>query len=212
MAFDPNDPETKAALSAAVEEATKGLISKRDELLSEVKKLRKNAEIDPDEFQRLKEEKDALADKLAEQSKAAKNALSEAEKATKQLQKEGDFVSKLLVDNGLNDALTKAGVKPELAKAVKAMFAGQAQIKADGETRAAMIGDKSISDFVTEWAKSDEGKHFIAAPANSGGGANGGNGSNQTAKTMTRADYSARTQAGDTSLAKFFADGGQLVE
>jgi hypothetical protein len=41
------------------------------------------------------------------------------------------------------------------------------------------MGDKPLVDAVAEWASSDEGKHFISAPANSGGGAAGGNGSQQ---------------------------------
>lgn len=54
--------------------------------------------------------------------------------------------------------------------AAKAMLRGQAAIK-DG---AAVIGDKPLADHVTEWAGTDQGKHFITAPANSGGGGQGG--------------------------------------
>ena len=80
------------------------------------------------------------------------------------------------MDNGLNDALLKAGVKPEMTKAVKALLSGQVTLKTEGENRIAFMGDKPLSDAVIEWAKSDEGKHFVAAPNNQGGGANGGGG------------------------------------
>jgi len=183
--MDIDSPEGKAAIKAAVEEATSGLIKKRDELLNEVKTLRKNSEIKPEAYQALKDENDALNDKLAETGKALKVAQSDTEKATKALQAESAAVSKMLIDNGLTEAITAAGVKPELAKAAKAMFASQATIKADGETRAAVIGDKSLSDFVTEWSKSDEGKHFVQAPENSGGGANGGSGRADTSQNQT---------------------------
>ena len=40
----------------------------------------------------------------------------------------------------------------------------------------ARIGNESISDFVKGWSQGDQGKHFVAAPANGGGGAGGSNG------------------------------------
>lgn len=210
--IDIDSPEGKAAIKAAIEEATSGLVKKRDELLNEVKTLRKNSEIKPEAYQALKEEIDALNEKLSENSKALKLAQTDTEKANKALQAESAAVSKMLIDNGLTEAITAAGVKPELAKAVKALFASQATIKADGETRAALIGDKSIKDFVTEWSKSDEGKHFVAAPENSGGGANSGNRQNAPAKTMTRADFDSKMLTGDASVNDFFKSGGVIVE
>ena len=54
------------------------------------------------------------------------------------------------------------------------------QVIADGENRGAKVGDKALTDFVSEWAQSDEGKHFVTAPANSGGGAGAGKGGNLT--------------------------------
>ena len=37
-------------------------------------------------------------------------------------------------------------------------------------------GDKALSDFITEWASTDEGKHFVAAADTQGGGSHGGRG------------------------------------
>jgi hypothetical protein len=39
-----------------------------------------------------------------------------------------------------------------------------------------MVGDKPISEYLKEWATTDEGKHFVAAPNNNGGGSQGGGG------------------------------------
>jgi len=176
--MDLNDPEVKKAIKeatdAAVAEQTAGLVAKNQELLGKLKKATKDAQIDPAEHQAVTEELEETRTKLTEAQKLVKTATTEAEKAKKALEGENSFVSKLLIDNGLTEAILKAGVKPELTKAVKAMLAGQAQIKIDGENRTAVIGDKSLSDFVTEWSKSDEGKHFVAAPNNQGGGAHGG--------------------------------------
>lgn len=178
--IDLNDPSVKEAIQAAVNEATAGLLKKRDELLGEVKKLRKNSEIDPEDYQRLKEENEELQGKVAEANKAAKKAGEDAQKALKQAEAEGSAVRQLLVENGLNEALTKAGVKPEYLKAAKAMFAKDVQVVQDGENRVAKVGDKALTEFVTSWAQSDEGKHFVSAPANSGGGAGGGKGGQGT--------------------------------
>lgn len=207
--IDLSSPEVKEAIKAAVEEATSGLIKKRDELLGEVKKLRKNSEIDPEEFNRLREENEELQGKVTEAQKAAKKASDDAQKAIKQAEAESSAVSKLLVDNGLTESLTKAGVKPEYLKAAKAMFANQVQVVQDGESRVAKVGDKALSDFVTSWAQGDEGKHFVAAPANSGGGSQGSKPGAAGAKTVKRAEFDAMDQAERLGFAK---EGGKVID
>lgn len=213
MAFDPNDPEAKqaikAAVDAAIEEATGGLKAKNQELLGKIKKLQKDAAIDPAEFQALEAENEKLQADLKEANKAAKTATTQAEQAQKALETEAGFVSKLLVDNGLTDALLKAGVKPELSKAVKAMLAGQVTLKTEGSERIAILNDKPLSEAVKEWASSDEGKHFVAAPANQGGGANGGsNNGGGDKKTITSAIFDGYSDAQKMS---FIKEGGQVV-
>lgn len=192
--FDVNDADTKKALKeavdAAVAEATTGLVEKNKELLVKLKKATKDAAIDPAEYQTLSEAKDAAEAKLAEMSKALKQAAADADKAKKAFEAESKFTSKLLIDNGLTEAIIKAGVKPEMSKAVKALLAGQVTLKIDGENRNAVMGDKSLSDAVAEWSLSEEGKHFVTAPANGGGDAKGGGGK-PAAKTLSRTAYEA---------------------
>ena len=212
MPIDMNDPEVKKAIKeaadAAVADATAGLIAKNQELLGKVKKLQKDAAIDPAEYQALSEAKDTAEAKLAEALKTVKQATAQAEKDRKALEAETGYVSKLLIDNGLTDALLKAGVKPEMSKAVKAMLAGQVSLKVEGDKRLAVVGDKALGDFVTEWAQSDEGKHFVAAPANQGGGANGGAQGAGKSKVMARAAYEQLQP--DQKMA-FIKDGGKLT-
>ena len=212
MAIDLNDSEVKAAIKAAadaaVSEATAGLLAKNQELLGKVKKLQKDAAIDPAEYQALSEAKDTAEAKLAEALKTAKQATAQAEKDRKALEAETGYVSKLLIDNGLTDALLKAGVKPEMSKAVKAMLAGQVSLKVEGDKRLAVVGDKALGDFVTEWAQSDEGKHFVTAPANQGGGANGGAQGAGKSKVMARAAYE---QLQPEQKMAFIKDGGKLT-
>ena len=179
MAYDPKDLDTKAALKAAIEEAvaeaTTGLVAKNTELLGKLKKATKDAQIDPAEHAALQAELDATQVKLTDALKAAKTATTEAEKIKKAYENESKVAHRLLVDNGLSVALLEAGVKkPAYQKAAIAMLAGQVVLTADGENRIAKVGDKLLKDFVAEWSKSDEGKAFVDAPVNTGGGAQGG--------------------------------------
>lgn len=209
-------PEAKAALAtataAAVEEATSGLKAKNTELLAELKAARKGQAIDPAEVEKLEAKIDSLTGELTTANKATKDALKASDAATKALGQETGFTQKLLIDNGLVGELTKNGVTNAAhLKAAQAMLRSGVQIVVDGESRVAKFGDKALSDYVKEWAGSDEGKHFVAAPVNSGGGAQGGGGKVQ-GKTMTRKEFDSKTAAGDVSLASFFKEGGALVE
>ena len=176
-AIDLNSQEVKDAIEAAVEKATGPLLAKRDELLGEVKKLRKGQQIDPADLERVENERDEIKAALAEANKAAKKAIQDAEKAERAKAEAEGSVAKLLVDNGLTDALTKANVtNPVHIKAAKAMLAGQVQIADDNGAKVARVGDKALADYITEWAGSDEGKHFVTAADTSGGGAQGNGG------------------------------------
>jgi len=210
---DLTDPEVKKAIKeavdAAVEEATAGLTEKNKELLGKLKKAQQGATIDPADHQALQTELEQTQAKLTESTKALKLTQTEAEKIKKAYETESKVAHSLLVDNGLSQALLEAGVKkPSYLKAAKAMLAGQVVLTAEGETRTAKVGDKLLKDFVTEWAKGDEGKAFVDAPANSGGGANGGGSGGAQAKTMTRTAFDALDATGKMAFTK---DGGTLT-
>jgi hypothetical protein len=170
-----NAPEVQDAIKAAVEAAVKPLADKRDELLGEVKKLRKESAIKPEDLEAVEKERDELKTALTTAQKEAKSFKDAATKADEALKTEATFNHRLLVENGLTDELTKAGVtNPAFLKAVKSTLASQVAVVVEGDTRIAKAGDKPLADFVKEWAASDEGKHFIAAPNKSGGGGQGG--------------------------------------
>lgn len=201
MSIDLKAPEVQEAIRQAIEEATAPLIAKRDELLGELKKARKGQQIDPETVTKLEDQIEALKGELTTAQKAAKTATSDAEKARKALEAAEGFTQRLLVDNGLTDALTKAGVtNPVHLKAAKALLAGQVQIVADGDSKVAKVGEKALADFATEWAKGDEGKFFVAAANNGGGGSSGGgnppgNGKTTDLSKIDPADKGARTAA-----------------
>lgn len=214
MAFDKNDPEIKAAIQAAVNaevaEATEGLKAKNTELLGKLKKAQKDATIDPADHAALQAELDSTQTKLAEALKVAKEATKEVDKIKKQYETESLVAHRLLVDNGLSTALLEAGVKnPVYQKAAKAMLAGQVVLSADGENRVAKVGNKLLKDFVSEWSKSDEGKAFVDAPQNQGGGAQGGGTGATHLKTLTRAVFDALN---DTAKMEHIKAGGVVTQ
>ena len=211
--YDPNDADTKAAVKAAVDaaiaEATTGLIEKNKELLGKLKKATKDVAIDPAEFQSLQAEKDALEAKLADATKAVKSATVEAEKHKKAYETESKVAHNLLVENGLTAALVEMKVKPELMEGAQELLRKNVVLVAEGENRIAKIGDKLLKDAVAEWAKSEKGKHYVAAPANQGGGAQGGAQGGGTAKTMTRTAFDILDA---TAKVEFSKSGGKLTD
>jgi hypothetical protein len=209
MSIDLNAPEVQEAIKKAAEEATSGLISKRDELLAEVKKLRKNQEIKPEQLEDLENQIETYKAKLTESEKQAKFIAGEADKVKKLYEAESGYTNNLLVENGLNEALVKEGIAKQFLPAVKSMLKGQVQVKVEGNERKAVIGEKNLSDFVSEWSKSEEGKHFIAAPSNSGGGSSGGGDAKGTGKTMPRSQFDG-ISSGEKNL--FLKDGGKIID
>jgi hypothetical protein len=183
-------------------ESNESLAAKNRELLTEVKTFKakaKGAEIDPAEYEQLKAELEEARGNLSKVDKLSK---SEIEKLNNAVKTKDAALQNFMIDGGLSDALAKAGVNnPAFLDAAKALLRGKAAIKADGESYQAVIGDKPLFDAVKEWASSDTGKHFVGAPANSGGGSQGGS-QNAANKTITRSEWEARPHAERSSMAK----------
>ena len=158
----------------AEQEAARNSLAGLKADLAKFKAKAKGAEIDPEAHAELQTTVETLKAELDKANKAAKKA---GDEFNAQVSAKDAALSKYLIDSQLSDSLAKAGVKPEFMDAVKAMHRGSAQIAIDGTEYVARIGDKPISEAIAEWVGSDAGKHFISAPNNSGGGANGGKGS-----------------------------------
>lgn len=161
---------------AELEAAIEVLSAKNNQLLGEVKVAKakaKGAEIDPAEYAALQNENETLKSEL---NKATKDSAKTIEALQTSLSEKDGALQSYLIDNGLNDAMLKAGIKPEFMSAAKAMLKANTKVTAENGQYSALMGDKPLFDAITEWAASDEGKHFVSAPANSGGGATGGNG------------------------------------
>ena len=221
MPFDPNDTEAKAAIKTAVEAAMAdvnakheadiaGLKTKNAELIADNRTLKRGAEIKPEDLAAAEDRADKAEHALADAAKSVKAITTERDKAVKSLETEGGFTRKLLVENGLREALAAQGVTNAVhQKAAMAMLAGGVEIATDGDNRVAKVGDKALADFVKEWAGGEEGKHFVAAPGNSGGGAPGGRPGASADKTISRAAFDGLGQAERATFAK---DGGRVVD
>lgn len=182
----------------AMQESQKGL--KAD--LAKAKAKAKGAEIDPEEHAALQTKVEELTNEL---SKVTGNSKKEIEKLTAQLSEKDGALNTYLIEAGLSDALAKAGVKPEFMDASKALLKAQAAIKADNGQYQAVIGEKPLADAIKEWASSDAGKHFVAAPANQGGGSSG-NGGASGAPSKPLSDWTSAEKAkyiGENGIAKW---------
>ena len=172
MAIDREDPE----VIALIEEVTAALVAKNTELKKEKLALQakaKNSEIDPVEYAALQSTLEELENKF---KVAEAKAKSDIEKLTKLARDKEVSLSEYLVDAELASAITGNGIAAHYVNAVKAMFKpGTSVVEKDGG-RSVMLGDKPLADVIKAWAAGDDGKHFISAQNNSGGGAAGNRG------------------------------------
>lgn len=174
---------TKADLDAAIAAALKplqesigALEGKRDELISENRKLKRGAEIKPEDLQAAEDRADKAEARVAELDKSVKALTGERDKAVKALEAEQGAARGYALEAELAGAIAEGNVVPALAGAFKAMMQGQAKADLVDGRYAVMIGDKPARDHIKAYLDSDEGKAFKMAPANGGGGAPGGKG------------------------------------
>lgn len=136
---------------ALLEELKAPLLQKRDELLAKVKTLNER-----------------LSD-----------AVRRADGADELLAREREAVQHMAVDEALRRELGRVKVHPGHIEAVEALIKARSDIavKADGQRRYAVIreGDEEtpLSEWLDSWADSEEGKGYVLARDNSGGGAIG---------------------------------------
>ena len=177
----------------ALQAEKEALLNKNRELLSELRNAKnKNKEIDPENYSKVLDENDALKSELNKIKNDLGLKTKDIEQLTGKLTEKENYLKNLTLENSLNEQLTKVGVKAELLPAVKALLKGQASVNENN----VLIGDKAINDFMAEWSTTD-GKAYIQAPANSGTGATGSNGSATTSGKLdgTKSEQEAYIKA-----------------
>lgn len=184
--------EVEAQIKEALAKETEGLKAKRDELLGDLRKAKDDKAELSERLQKLEDAQEAAERERAEAEgnvdQIREQVAKEYERKLEKKQKELDAANeraeselsqnrKLLIDNGLTDALTKANVAKDLIPAARARMKELGIELEDVEgQRQALIDGKPLSEYVSEWSQGDEGRHFVAAANNGGGGANGANG------------------------------------
>lgn len=190
------------------EEEVAGLKTKNADLLG---KLKKKDDGEGGKVAELESKIDDLTEQLAKTTR-------DSEKVRKALEKERDdfkamaaneqtAVSRLVLDNGLTEALTKAGVRKELLPAARALLKEQGilSVKSEGDVRKAVAKlakdgkeeELTLEDYITKhFVASESGKAFIPASGNSGAGAggNGGAGGSGAGKKWAEMSLKERTE------------------
>lgn len=214
MPFDANDPDTKAAIKAAIEEANTAIAAKNSELLDDLKKvkadLRSKSEINPADLEKLESENDKLKADLSAAQKAAKEATTIAEKATKAIESEQGAARQYAIEAELSKSVSSLKVVPELAAGFLALH--RSNVKADivdGKYVVTSADGKSLDDYFKESMTPEIAKHWTAAPVNSGGGGQGNNGGGASGKTVDSTAFNAMPSK---DRATFMADGGAVVD
>jgi len=208
----------------------KGLKDKNEELLGKLKDSKSTTDDLSKRLDTIEEEKNqALKDKATKSGdwETLKKQLEEGH--AKQLESKDLEIKALtgdkeklngqleshVIGEGLTQALVKAKVAAPLMDAAKALIKSsfKGEIGDNDGSPFAKFDGKAVDQFVTDWSQTEQGKHFVSADSNSGGGSNGANGTGQGAgntgkKTMTRDEFSALSPADKT---KASVEGVQLV-
>lgn len=211
-------PEDKAKDADAVFDELDKVLDGQAKDLRELKaQLRQKDGIKPEDLTALETENAQLKQQNAELSKSVKKFETDAKSATEKLTAEQSRIRNLEVDRALTEQLTKAKVKPELMAAAKALLKSGTDLEQDGDgfKVVAKWKDKDgkdaagpLSDFIEKTWAQGEGKAFILADGNGGGGSRqpGGSGSG---KTLSRAQLEALPPEQQIAFAK---EGGSLTE
>jgi len=97
----------------------------------------------------------------------------EIEQIKNQLREKESFIHRLVVGDGLTQALLKHGVAPEFVEAAKALLERKVPISIDSDTYTAIVktdmGDAPLEKFVENWVQTNDGRPFVAAKGNAGG-------------------------------------------
>lgn len=136
--------------------------------LEEYNRLMDGGKGDVDE--RLKEQRERLT----------KQFETEKEKLVQERDKwKGGYETKTKSD-ALNAAIAEMNIAKQFVPAVKAMFERKINVAHEGENIVTTIDAMPVKDALKAWADSEDGKHYVAAPANGGGGSGGSGGSGKT--------------------------------
>ena len=186
----------------AVNGLASGLVNKNQELLDKLNANKKQANDEESAAEKLKALEAKLEREQLESKQNYQDALklkeqeytSTLDKLNNSVSEKDQLIHKLLVENGLQAELSALNVNKDLLPMIQSGLSALATVN-DGQ---AMIGDKSLSEYLKEWAETPAGKASILMPQNNGTGANGGThnvDSNKKFSDYTGAELSAIRQS-----------------
>ena len=155
--------------------SAQGLMNKNSELLQKNTAINGKSEKmkelelyhEASELEKVELGKDYEAGKALYQTNADKKITA----ANEEMDELKGQLRELLVNDKVSSELLTLDVSKELMPMVQASIASLATIT-DGK---AMVGDKTLSEYIVEWAETPAGKAVRVAPANSGGDGQGSN-------------------------------------
>lgn len=182
-------------LEKTFNEEREALKRKNEELIGEKRKVQeRNRELEDSDATKKMAEMEARIEELkkggnTEELQATyqkqladlQAAKDEAIEAERQARKEAESrANNMIAERDLSNAIAKANIASPLVEAFTALVKSKGlEVNTAGDAPYAMIEGRKVSDYVSDFAKTDAGKAFVSAPGNGGGGgaepnANGG--------------------------------------
>ena len=111
-------------------------------------------------------------EKLRDQMRADhQKELDKRDQRIQELEKANDSN---LVNQSISEAMKEARIAPQFADTVEAFLRTKIVLAGAGEERKPLVGDNTPAEFLKDYVGSDNGKHYVLADQNTGGGAPGG--------------------------------------
>ena len=171
-------------LEAAKADAAK-LLAEKNTLIAEKRQTQAHAEAAREEAEKAAAEAKAKnGDIEGLKAQHAKEMKKLQDQLTADLSARDARLSELLIDNGIKSALVEHNVAPQFHEMATAYFKMHSKLE-NGEAK---FGDVALADGVKAYLTSEKGKHFVAAPLNTGGNASGSTGE-APAASMTKANF-----------------------
>lgn len=179
-------------------EALETVVNKERKLRREAEKKAKKLpdDFDRDEWERLKElqakqdDGDSSKKEDAELKRLEEKYEARLDEATNERDKYKNTLYNRLKEQDLEKHLRRVNVADQYLPAVKALLKDKVKvIEEDDDIKAvAGVAEKDLGKFIEDWAKTDEGKTYIAAPDTSGGGNRKGGGNGGVGDVKSKAD------------------------
>jgi hypothetical protein len=187
MPFNADDFKDDQAFADYIKTITSSLTATNDGLKADLVKLKGKVKefegVDLEELKKAKTDLEALQSQQREGETELQKAMRIASETHKQsladMEKKLNLLTNrnrtLLVDDSLRMELTKANCKPLLISAAISLLKPNVSVIEEDGLEKAVVGDKTIAQYVEEWAKTDVGSNFVLAKQNTGGGVIGVN-------------------------------------